>query len=463
MTDHPSPTAEHRAPAGDALYFFLLVLLNIWGSGIQGLIAPLTGALVLQFQLQNGDVLISYLMAAFLVLYGGASIGWAWVAERVSRHRLLWTTSLAWAGLCALAALATDFSMFFFLWCLTAVSSAALVPVSLSMTVDLVPEHRRGRAFGWMGTAQVMSTGQSFILGGFLVERAGWQLSFFLTALLGLLSAILLQTVRTYEPARGRMERELQRLFQAGGHYHRQLELRGLRALRVLLEPPANAWLVLSTFLVTIALAGIAQWFIRMLQKDHGLSTATATGFMLILFGCQVPGALLFGRLGDRLQRRWPDGKVRLLLLLPLLILPCYLIGFSLPVSLNDPFSLAGLAVCVILGAFVASGMSPLYLNLTGDVNRPEARGLMFSLLNNARMAGRAAGGILLTQISGAVFEGRLSPAMATLSLFILPAWLAILPIWHRWRRDRGAVQEALQRYASTQAGGPSAQLVPPG
>lgn len=447
MNDTSSPSALSRPDPG---YFALLVLLCIWGSGVMGLIAPLTGALGRAFSLQEGDVTLSYLTAVYIALYALGSVGWAALAERLTRHRILLVSSLLWSLSLVGVALAPDFITFAGAWCLTALCNAALLPVSFSMMIDVVAPHQRGRAFGWMATAQTMAMGQSFLLGGLLVERFGWRLPFLINAALGLWSVGLLLTFRRTEPRRGAMEQALQSLFASGHSYTPRFHLHDLK---VLLKPRANLFLLLAILCATITLNAVAGWFIRMMEKDHDFTTSSATLFMMVLFLVQAPGAVLFGRLGDRLQKRFPNGKVRLLSVLVPALLPAYALGFNVPVKEWGTPGLILFGICVLTGATVASGIAPLTTNITGDINRPEVRGVMFSLLNIARMVGRGAGGILLTQLSSLLFEGRLGPAMATLSFFLVPCFLFLLPVFRRYAEDTARVSAELRAYAEGQQG----------
>lgn len=439
------------AASGDRGYLALLVLINVASQGLLGLLAPLTDELAQGLKIDLRQ--IGHIQTAFLIAYAVSTPVWADVSSRFSRHALLTGVSVLWALSCALLGLISDPRLFVGVFCLAAVGIAGIVPLTFSMSVDLVPSERRGQAFGWLATAHTLSMGVAFAVGGVLGERFSWRLPFFVFAALGVSTIVALLTWKRYEPRSGAMEHELRDLFHDGGRYQHQI---GLNNINLLWRPLTNLWLVCAAVLATVPLGGLAFWMIAMLRHDHGFDAADATLWVIGLFLIQVPGAIIIGKLGDRCARRTASAKPWLLFTLTLLVCPCYLIGFQLSWEAALPLTAGCLGFCllVLLGAFLACGLPPLWFNAVGDINLPEKRGVVFGMLNFSQLVGRAIGVQLVAWLSATWHAGQISPAIGWLAVLFLPSALCLWPVVRTANRDRRRLSGALRGYADSQDSG---------
>ena len=140
------------------------------------------------------------------------------------------------------------------------VFAAAVVPVSLAATADLFPDARaRARAIGvWGGTGGVaLALGP--LLGGALVQGAGWRSMFWINLPIGViaLAGLLWTMPRAVPPGGRRVDVPGQALFVTGS----------AAVTWVLIEGPAAGWgspVVLGTLAAgLVALAGFAAWQFR--------------------------------------------------------------------------------------------------------------------------------------------------------------------------------------------------------
>jgi MFS family permease len=79
----------------------------------------------------------------------------------------------------------------------------------------------------------------------------------------------------------------------------------------LVLRTPTLLWVFLGGALVTFAVNGLVAWAAAFMQRMHGLSVAhvgAEFGFWALTGGAL--GALVGGRLADRLQQRWQGGRV---------------------------------------------------------------------------------------------------------------------------------------------------------
>jgi MFS family permease len=84
-----------------------------------------------------------------------------------------------------------------------------------------------------------------------------------------------------------------------------------LNAAVLVLRTPTLIWVFLGGAMVTFAVNGLIAWAAAFMQRVHGLSVArVGAEFGVWALTGGVFGALVGGRLADRLQQRWQGGRV---------------------------------------------------------------------------------------------------------------------------------------------------------
>ena len=167
----PTDSAANSSQADVRGTLLLLVLVNAGALGLQGLLSPLT--VELQRFLQVGHSSIAWIQTGFLIVYAAATPLWGLAAVHYSRRTLLILASLLWGTCCVCLAFAETRSWFSGLFWVAAVGNAAIIPLTWSMAVDLLPPDRRRVTFSWLATGQTLGMGCAFLLGGLLVEQFG--------------------------------------------------------------------------------------------------------------------------------------------------------------------------------------------------------------------------------------------------------------------------------------------------
>jgi MFS family permease len=82
-------------------------------------------------------------------------------------------------------------------------------------------------------------------------------------------------------------------------------------AAALVLRTPTLIWVFLGGAMVTFGVNGLVAWAAAFMQRMHGLSIArVGAEFGMWALGGGVVGALVGGRLADRLQHRWRGGRV---------------------------------------------------------------------------------------------------------------------------------------------------------
>jgi MFS family permease len=204
----PSPARAWYA----VFVFALALMINMLDRGIVSLlVGPIKRDLGLS------DTEMSYVMgAAFVIFYMLLGLPIARLVDSKSRRAILGVGVTIWSFMTSLCGLAQGFWQLFV--CRVGVGSgeACSGPATFSMLADLFPKEKLPRAIAALNFGFYVGTGLALIIGGTItqafsnappvtlpligVTMRGWQLTFFVVGLPGLIVAALMATVR--EPKR---------------------------------------------------------------------------------------------------------------------------------------------------------------------------------------------------------------------------------------------------------------------
>jgi len=432
----PGEPAIGKAEFRGLLY---LIILNLVVTADLGLDAPLIVEVVKKYLLSDFKFSL-YVIIPFTVVSGIFSIVWGYLSDQYNRRNLVLLDLLI--GSCCLLGVAFSFQLNLpFAWAatfrvLSAVGLAGVVPVSMSMVVDLIPESRRGNIFGWMGISGLIGTGLGFLLSGLLV-KSGLALPYFTGALLGFV--FLAFGFRIPEPPRAAGEDLLHELIASGKlDYANRIRLEDLK---VIFSRPINYWLFLFVIMFSIPASALGIFFIPFLIRNHGFDPATATLYFLALFSSQVFGQVFFGKLGDRWYRRAPRGRLWAMLVAMILCLPFLLAAFNLGFTPAHIFTFLIFSGLIMAGGFFMVGPNPLTLATYCDLNLPEHRGTVLALNTIGLLLARILAAPLCSYLAG-IWDLNYGRAYQILILCYLPAMLLLVPVIReikralKWKKD---------------------------
>lgn len=350
------------------------------------------------------------------------AVGWGYAGDSRTRKPLLFWGTIIWAGGSLMSATATTFWMLAFWQIVVAVGLGSIASVGFSIISDFVGPRRRGLAMSFWGLSQGIGT----LVGGLLGSQLGaddFRIPLVVIAIAGFIFALLYLT--TYEAPRGFREPELAALYASGGDY----EYRIHRAqIPELLRRRTNLWLILQGLTAQVAYGSII-WIPLLYQQKviaegYGPETGTKVGGLFAaIFTIGALFSILFGHLGDRLQRRSPRGRAVLSAVGILGAVPLFLVFFWVPLRglevtegagtltllaevlesvVTNPW--AGLAFLSAVAAIaLTSADSPNWFALISDVNLPEHRGTVFGLGNFTNGVGRSIGAALTASVASAI------------------------------------------------------------
>jgi MFS family permease len=412
--------------------FFLASVVQTLDRGIFSLVVD-----PVRHDLAISDVQISLLQGfSFGLFYALAGVPLGLFADRTSRKWLIVAGIVLWSAGTIYGGFTHSFATIFASRLLVGFGEATLSPCAVSMMSDMFPPARRGRAISLFLMGQAVAGGLSLVLTGMIIEAApkggldwlglhgvaAWRCVFIICGGLGFIVVALMLTVR--DPVRRGL------VIRTGG---------GLGigdSFGYLLRN----WRVFAPFYGGVAMctmgfyAAIA-WYPTYLLRDFHMRAQDVGAWMglaLIIVGLLGPG--MAGLMVDRISKTGArTGKFKMLILLPLALLPGALPGFAPTAVLAVLLSTSPSLVFPMFGTTWISTLQEIVPN--------NVRGLSISLvaLFNT-ILGATLGPLLIALCTEHVFR---DPAKIGYSIFVVmaPALVAASVIM---RVCRGALQRQL-------------------
>lgn len=305
--------------------------------------------------LQISDTQYSLLAGlAFSLFYALMGLPLARIADSRSRRNLIAAGIAVWSAMTAVCGLARGFWGLFAARVGVGVGEATLAPSAYSMIADYFPKNILARALSVYMIGVTLGSGFAYMLGGAVVAYVenmdqivlpmlgavhGWQLTFFIVGLPGILvSVLVLATVR--EPPRTGL---------AAGDAASIPVAEVVRYLWDRRRAYGGHILGISIFVMVVYALNL--WGPTYLIRTFGYSRPEAGwvfGLVMILAG--TAGLLLAGSVADIWMRRGArDAYVRTILISILCIIPC---AVSLGFITNDVLGITMIGLAVFFSAF---------------------------------------------------------------------------------------------------------------
>ena len=349
----------------------------------------------IQDEFHLSDSAIGGLGTAFLLVYALAALPFGLWADRGVRRTVVGVGVAIWSLATLFTGFARSYAQLFAARAVLGIGEASYYPAGTSLLGDYFPKSQRGRAMSVWGAGTAVGIAVGFAGGGIVASRFGWRAAFFLTAIPGLVFALL--AFRLREPLRGAAEDRGPATGPAAkislGRFRELLAIRSLRAT------------IAAETLLFFVLGGAAFWLPEYLHRRFGLGTAgagTLAGGVLVFGG--LIGTLSGGVLADWWSRRrgsianLPIGAlgfllgaifVSLALLAPGLpaFVPLFLLGVIALYLYSGPYT--AIKQNVVLPTFRASAvtLSLLIEHLLGDSYSPFAIGRLSDAVHSLQLA----------------------------------------------------------------------------
>lgn len=288
------------------------------------------------------------------------------MSDRVGRGRFLVLSGVVFGFGSVLVVAAESIWVFVAARIVTGAAAGVISALTVAAIADLVPYERRGRVMGWVAVAYFAAPILGVPFAAFVADRVGWRVNYIVFALSAGSAAAFV--------ARWFREPDVH-------HAHPARPFGYLRFFRA----RSTAAGALSAFFVTGGLTGFLLFLGAYLRSTFGLSL-TEVGLVFLLSGiASLFGALLAGRLSDRV------GKLRVAL-----AGSAGLAIFFLIVPATSGVALYATLACVGLSA--AARVAPLQSIVTQVVSR-ESRGAYVALRNTLSQGGSATAAAIASEI----------------------------------------------------------------
>ena len=346
-----------------------------------------------EFHLSDSEV--GLLGSAFLLVYAVATIPFGIWADRGVRKTVVGVGVTIWSLATLFTGLARNYAQLFAARAVLGIGEASYYPAGTALLGDYFKKEGRGRAMSVWAAGTAVGIAVGFAGGGIIASRLGWRIAFYLTAIPGLVFALLAFGIR--EPLRGAAEE--------GGSATRAVAEIRLKTITDLFRIQTLRATIAAETALFFVLGGAAFWLPTYLSRRFGLGTGTAgtlAGGVLVVG--LLAGSLLGGVIADRLMHRrgrasnLPVGIagfiagaifVALALLMPSLALfiPVFLLGAASLYLYNGPYTAVKQNVVVPTVRATAVTIALLIEHLLGDSYAPAAIGRLSDALHSLQLS----------------------------------------------------------------------------
>lgn len=342
-----------------------------------------------EFALSDGQlgILAGFAYGIFFAL---AALPFGIAVDSWNRRNLMAAALTLWSGATALCGLATGFWTLVIGRAAVGTAEAGGSPTGMSLLSDYFGEDRRATAIGIWYLSSGIGLAIAFLVGGAIVQSAGWRWAFVAAGVPGLLLApILLLTVR--EPRRGGLD---------GVAKPQQGERAGLtQRIGLLAARPGLLYCIGAIVLIAAGIYGMSTWLTTFLIRVHAMPIGRAGMIIAIAYGgLGSLGGFLAGWVIDAINRRrggFDPARTALFGAIIPLLTAITGIGTMLVHDLQPM-----LVLLMACGFLSASYNGPIYAVIV-TIAGPRLRGLAVSMVQlGANLIGVGAGTYLIGAVS---------------------------------------------------------------
>jgi predicted MFS family arabinose efflux permease len=335
----------------------VLFVISIVNYGNRAAIASVFPLLRADFALS--DVMLAGLGSAFLWSYAVGSPIAGYLADRVSRTRLLLLSLIAWSVVMALTGFVHNEIVLLAMRVLLGIAECAYLPASVALIADHHGPDTRATAMGIQLAGLNIGLMAGSAIAGYLGEHFGWRVDFFILGCAGLVLTPIAAMVLRDAP-RSQSPRELPPDWRDVGQ---------------LLRMPAYVAVVSGAMLISISTWVFLNWLPLFFYDRFHLSLALAglSGSSMLQLAA-IAGAVLGGYLSDRLAGGSQRRRILLLSIGYFCAAP-----FLLTFLWQTPLGVINISIFLssLVRTTGSAGESPVICELAGPRLRATALGIL--------------------------------------------------------------------------------------
>ena len=341
-----------------------------------------------------------------------------WLGDHVPRKPLIVFCALLISGVNVLTGTVHVFDSLLLRHAILGIGEASLGIYAPALLADFYPEDQRNRILTIFYTAIPVGAALGYLIGEIVGSKFGWRMPFYVSAVPGLLIAVLILFLMK-EPARGSTD--------TSEEAKAEPKTRGVRGfLRSVAHLATNPRYLLATFgmaMVTFSLGGISAWMPSFLERSGFSANSVGITLGAITAGGGLGGTAVGGWLAQRWLRTNPNALFLVSAWSALLTVPPAVLCFfgprstmlpSLAVAMFLIFLGTGPLNAAIINAVPAAVRSSaiaielLCIHLFGDTPSPK----LIGIVSDHSSLGKGLGLTLITMLIAAVllFVGARAP-----------------------------------------------------
>lgn len=421
----PAMTKSH------AIYALVVLVLinsvNYMDRAVVSVLAPLIGKDLALTDTQLGIIggLAFTLFYAIMALPIGAAV------DRFTRKYVLTAGIVIWSGAVFLSGLAGSFGTLFAARALTGTGESSAHPSGVSLLGDYFSQKVRTIAIAVFQMGVPLGAGVGLIVGGIIAQKYGWQTTFFVYAIPGLV--LIPFILFTRDPVRGVQEGLTAADRQGVSKQDFFTKVGKILSTRTLI------YHYIATALIQLGIQGYAFWMPTYLVRERGYDIAAAgklAGIAMLAGG--IVGALGGAIVADLWFRKDKTARLKVQTIAAASAIPFVIISF---LAVSDMIMIPAIFIAIILSI----AMFPILSAVIVDLVEPQDRGVGMALLLLLQTGiGYSLGPPLIgwiSDLSASLYRGLLIVPIA----YVLVIVMGILAIRH-FSADYAAVQARIAR-----------------
>jgi MFS family permease len=376
----------------------LMLALMVVSLGF-GLLGPIMPAFRDILGMTDSELGGAYSLFAFAFVFALPPSGL--LADRVGRKRMIMSGILLFGVTTYAMVLITEPYQFSILRILEGVGAAMVTPAAFALTLDLVPENKRGVAMGAEGTAQLVGGMAGPAIGGVVAGEIDFYMPFYFAAALAVGCAIIVSFIR--EPEVGSRQDDKMSIMTMFSAWKRNASKNN-----ALVALTARGF-VMGVVQALWALGLIIFWYDEVSMSETEVGIAMSIGMATMLLGT-IP----FGMMSDKYGRK------------PFIVLGGALMagGLAAMVTVSELWQVY---LLVVVSEFGAAMSNPSVGAMLADVMAKEERGRVMGAYQTVQGVGNIVGfsglGVMYDRISrrAPIIAGAGALAIATsiIALFV--------------------------------------------
>lgn len=275
---------------------FLLFLANLLNFFDRTIPAVILENIRVEYNLN--DMQLGFLAAAFAIVYALAGLYFGYLADKISRKKIIGLGLFAWSGFTAFNAIVWSYISFFTARVGVGIGESSYAPSANSLIGDLYPPEHRAKAIGIFMLGLPLGMILAFFSVGYIVESFGsWRAPFVIAAVPGFILSILFFYIK--EPIRG------------GKEISNYSEKAVVNPILYLLKIKTLRWIILSGITLNFAASAGIAFLVPLFQRYFGLNLIEGSVFSGCIIGVTGLIGLTFGGIiSDKIHKKYKNGRL---------------------------------------------------------------------------------------------------------------------------------------------------------